>query len=439
MVLNKYRGTVNKILIPIARVFSGLHPNTISAVSLLFALLAGIAFMYGDQSRIEDDLKPGHYFYIMLAIASICVFLNGFLDAVDGFVARMTKRTSKRGDLFDHAVDRYADIFILGGIMLSPYCDTVLGALALVAVLMTSYMGTQAQALGCGRNYSGLLGRADRLVILIFAPIFQMVLSYYDSSGRLPIPGMFEFTILEWTMIWFFIAGNVTAIHRGILSWRELRTMEEPQKTLDQYFDMIGPTKVEANPTRSIHPTQTRFEAKPRKTPYKPPVSPKPPRGTRVKLDIDWDDTESKPKSRSTTKLKPSPAPRPQRRIRSPVRTNQKPKDESKRDSKPIERTKPKLKQQPKPEPKPEPKEKPKHKPRTKLKLKQKPKQSSAKEPPPQVKPKPRPRPHQRKLKSPNKPSKTPTKPRTKTHIKTKTKGKTKLTPKTKLRPTKRK
>jgi len=60
MVLNKYRGSVNKILIPIARLFSGLHPNTISAVSLLFALLAGIAFMFGDKSAIEDELKPGH-------------------------------------------------------------------------------------------------------------------------------------------------------------------------------------------------------------------------------------------------------------------------------------------------------------------------------------------------------------------------------------------
>jgi hypothetical protein len=41
MVLNKYRGNVQSILTPIANLFSGLHPNTISAVSLLFAFLAG--------------------------------------------------------------------------------------------------------------------------------------------------------------------------------------------------------------------------------------------------------------------------------------------------------------------------------------------------------------------------------------------------------------
>ncbi|MCK5559251.1 MAG: CDP-alcohol phosphatidyltransferase family protein, partial [Thermoplasmata archaeon] len=143
MVLNKYRGFSERILTPVAKVLSGLHPNTISVVSLIFAFLAGFAFVFADKSSYEDIFKPGHRIFIMLAIASVCIFLNGFLDAIDGRVARLTNRLSKRGDLFDHALDRYADILILGGIMLSPYCDTVLGALAIIAVLMTSYMGTQ--------------------------------------------------------------------------------------------------------------------------------------------------------------------------------------------------------------------------------------------------------------------------------------------------------
>jgi archaetidylinositol phosphate synthase len=180
----------------------------------------------------------------MLALASVCVFLNGFLDAVDGHVARITKRHSKRGDLFDHAIDRYSDIFIIGGIMLSPYCNTVLGALALIAVLMTSYMGTQAQALGCGRNYSGLLGRADRLVILIFVPLVQMGVNYYIPTGKLPLPGLLELTILEFTMIWFIVAGNITAVHRGILSWRELRDQEKPQKKLEHFYTPSEPQRM---------------------------------------------------------------------------------------------------------------------------------------------------------------------------------------------------
>jgi archaetidylinositol phosphate synthase len=226
MVLNKYRSGADRFLIPVAKAFYGLSPNTLSAASVLFALLAGIAFVFSDATIIEDRFNPDHYIYIMFLIASVCIFLNGFLDAVDGKVARLTKKTSKRGDFLDHALDRYADVLILGGIMLSPYCDPVIGAVAIIAVLLTSYMGTQAQALGCGRNYSGLLGRADRLVILIFAPGVQMGVLYYTSTGRIPIQYIENFTILEYVMLWFFIAGNFTAIHRGIQSWRELREQE---------------------------------------------------------------------------------------------------------------------------------------------------------------------------------------------------------------------
>ena len=39
-------------------------------------------------------------------------------------------------------------------------------------------MGTQAQAVGAGREYAGLLGRADRLVVLAIVPVIQ----YFDEG-----------------------------------------------------------------------------------------------------------------------------------------------------------------------------------------------------------------------------------------------------------------
>ncbi len=242
MVLNKYRSKADKLLIPFVKAFSGLSPNTLSAASVIFALLAGIALVFANESIVEDIFNPGHYIYIMFIIASICIFLNGFLDAVDGKVARITKRISKRGDFLDHALDRYADILILGGIMLSPYCNVLIGALAIIAVMLTSYMGTQAQALGCGRNYSGLLGRADRLVILIFAPLVQMWVLYYFPTGKIPINYINSFTILEYVMLWFFVAGNITALHRGVQSWHELKDQEIPshKKRVLEFYDKLS-------------------------------------------------------------------------------------------------------------------------------------------------------------------------------------------------------
>ncbi len=230
MVLNKYRSFADKILDPVARAFSGLSPDTLSAVSLVFAFIACIAFIFAHEVNYESMFSPGYYVYYMFAIASVCIFLNGFLDAIDGKVARLTNTISKRGDFLDHVFDRYSDILILGGIMISAYCDVLIGALAIIAVLMTSYMGTQAQALGCGRNYGGILGRADRLVILMIAPLAQMLVLYYFPSGRLPFIYINNFTLIEWVMIWFIIAGNLTAVHRGIRSWNELRGQEPTKK-----------------------------------------------------------------------------------------------------------------------------------------------------------------------------------------------------------------
>ena len=227
MVIDKYRSEGNKYLVPVAKKFVHINPNTITAISLVFAFLAGLFFYFSEDFPVRgliDETKRSH---ILLPLASLFVLLNAGFDAVDGEVARMANKASKRGDFLDHAADRYADLFILGGIMLSGFCDTLIGALAIFAVLLTSYMGTQAQALGCGRDYSGILGRADRLILLLFAPIVQYLILIKYPSGDLP---WLSFTFLEVIMIWFFIAGNVTALHRARSIWQELKFKEKADK-----------------------------------------------------------------------------------------------------------------------------------------------------------------------------------------------------------------
>ena len=143
------------------------------------------------------------------------VFLNGFFDAIDGKVAKLTNKTSKRGDFLDHAIDRYADVFIVGGLALSAWCTyPMIGLLAVVGMLLTSYMGTQAQAIGYKRDYSGLLGRADRLVLMMVAPIVQHIFLIYNI--QLPY-----LNLLSWVLVYFAVMGNLTAIQRfySTLKW----------------------------------------------------------------------------------------------------------------------------------------------------------------------------------------------------------------------------
>ena len=208
MVLDNQRKNVDPILNSIAKRFIKINPNVLSWFSVLFAFIAGIFFYFSSPNKELIN----YYLYG----AAIFIFLNGLFDAIDGKVAKITKKASKRGDFLDHALDRFADVFIVGGLALSPWCRyPSIGLLALVGMLLTSYMGTQAQAVGHKREYSGLLGRADRLVLLMVAPIVQHILLYY-SGFNLPL----DLYLLEWILIYFAVIGNITALQRFLSTLR---------------------------------------------------------------------------------------------------------------------------------------------------------------------------------------------------------------------------
>ncbi len=201
MVLDSQRDNVDPLLTKFAKRFKNINPNVLTWVSLVFAVIAGLFFYFSKPST-----EPVNFY---LYFAALFVFLNGFFDALDGKVAKLTGKASARGDFLDHALDRYADVFMVGGLALSGWCDIRIGFIAIVGMLLTSYMGTQSQAVGCKRNYSGLLGRADRLVLLMFAPIIQhILLNFYG------IDLIYGFTLLECVLIYFAVVGNLTAIQR---------------------------------------------------------------------------------------------------------------------------------------------------------------------------------------------------------------------------------
>ncbi|MEC8446208.1 MAG: CDP-alcohol phosphatidyltransferase family protein [Candidatus Thermoplasmatota archaeon] len=200
MVADDYRDLGTKILMPLAKI-SPLGPMGISLLSLITALTAGYSFYVGDL----DSNK------IYLLLGSLMVFLTAVFDALDGIVARERNLSSRRGDLVDHTLDRVADIIIVGGIALGPLVDITVGFISIIGILMLSYMGTQAQAVGAGREYAGLLGRADRLVVLAIVPVIQ----YFDEGyGNLNYMTLMCYV--------FAIVCILSAIYRFQRIWKEL-------------------------------------------------------------------------------------------------------------------------------------------------------------------------------------------------------------------------
>ncbi|MDY6765202.1 MAG: CDP-alcohol phosphatidyltransferase family protein [Halobacteria archaeon] len=177
-----------------------LTPNQISVISLSLAVVSAVGFYLGQP--------------ITYVLGSLLVALNGLLDVLDGELAREMGIESKRGDFLDHVFDRYADMIILVGII-AGIDRWFLGFLAFSGVILTSYMGTQAQAVGGGREYGGLIGRADRLVIIFVAGILQAVIP------ELPV---YTLTVqpLEAVLVLFALVGHFTAVQRFVLTWRDL-------------------------------------------------------------------------------------------------------------------------------------------------------------------------------------------------------------------------
>ena len=200
MVADDYRDLGTKILMPLAKI-SPLGPMGISLLSLITALTAGYSFYVADL----DSNK------IYLLLGSLMVFLTAVFDALDGIVARERNLSSKRGDLVDHTLDRVADIIIVGGIALGPLVDITVGFSSIIGILMLSYMGPQAQAVGAGRENAGLLARADRLDELAIVPEIQ----YFDEGyGNLNYMTLMCYV--------FAIVCILSAMYRFQRIWKEL-------------------------------------------------------------------------------------------------------------------------------------------------------------------------------------------------------------------------
>lgn len=198
MTADSLRPLLVSLVDPFVRMFYlfKVSPNTLTLISLLFAALAGLSFYMSGDDRL------------ILGIALVFVLLNAFMDGVDGALARKSGTSSKYGDFLDHVVDRYADVFIICGIFFGGYLPVTIGVMVIVGVLLASYLGTQGQAVGVGRVYGGIMGRADRMIVILLATSLNLL-----YPGEIGIQG-FGFTVLGWALIIIGVTSHITALQR---------------------------------------------------------------------------------------------------------------------------------------------------------------------------------------------------------------------------------
>ena len=168
----------------------GIHPDAISYLSIVAALIAAICFW---KSGVASWL---------LIIAPLFCYLRLWFNMLDGLVAFAAGKASRRGEILNDLPDRISDIVIFVGVAHSGLMDPLIGYWAAIFALLTSYVGLFGQALGVQRQFGGIMSKPLRMVVLNVGAWFTFFL-----PPQLPA----TFTVLDWTCL-VVVAGGVETI-----------------------------------------------------------------------------------------------------------------------------------------------------------------------------------------------------------------------------------
>lgn len=200
----------------------GLSPNQWTIISLVIAALAFIFIVYSQ-----------------FVLGAILIAVSGFIDLIDGAVARHTKTVSKEGAYIDTVVDRYSELlYILPLAFLVTIPSVFISfrvwlVLYIFGAMMTTYVKAAAKEkeLGVGEIRGGVVERAERVTIYVVGLLL----------------GAINLIYLAYVVALLAILVNISALQRI-------------KKTLDSMNNPIS--KVEIKPKEEEVVAAVKFEKK---------------------------------------------------------------------------------------------------------------------------------------------------------------------------------
>ncbi|MBW7996330.1 MAG: NTP transferase domain-containing protein [Candidatus Glassbacteria bacterium] len=147
-----------------------ITPNQISMFSFLCSVLAAGLFALGG--------------YPTLLLGAFLAQFASIIDGCDGEVARLKFQNSRYGGWFDAILDRYADAFLLFGLIWHAYASKMdnlilfVGFLAIIGSFMVSYTADKYDSLMRDRISQGKrfrLGRDTRIFAIFLGAIINQV------------------------------------------------------------------------------------------------------------------------------------------------------------------------------------------------------------------------------------------------------------------------
>ena len=162
--LNNLRETLRPTLEKIGKGFAstGLSANFWTFVGLGFALVSAVVYGLG----AEFGLIIGMGIEFGLIIGGILILVSGFFDMVDGQVARVTGKTSKKGEYLDSMFDKISEVAIFLGILVGGHAEPYLVLLAITLSLLVSYARAKSDIINIKLQGIGIGERAERLLVI---------------------------------------------------------------------------------------------------------------------------------------------------------------------------------------------------------------------------------------------------------------------------------
>jgi len=198
----------------------GLSPNHVTLMSLVFAVLAGIAFWFGNYGT---GLMMG--------------WIMTFLDTVDGKLARVTVTSSRLGDVLDHGLDIIHPPFwyMAWGIGLSTVSISAPGVEVLIWLMFIGYIGGRI----CEGVFQFFVGSFDIFIWRKFDS-FNRLITARRNPNLILLTGSWminqpELGFLS-VVVWHLISTVILAI-RVVLGWRE----RQHHGSLKSWFEEIVP------------------------------------------------------------------------------------------------------------------------------------------------------------------------------------------------------
>ncbi len=173
----------------------GMTPNAVTLLGFLASSAAAACYLSWWLNRL------------MLPAAAALILLSGFLDALDGVLARTRGVASAFGGFLDSVTDRYSDVVVLAAVTVAGLCAPVWGLAAVVGSLMVSYARARAEAAGVEMASVGLAERAERMLLLAVATFM----------------GYFRLEALSWGVALLALLSHLTVLQRALYFFREIR------------------------------------------------------------------------------------------------------------------------------------------------------------------------------------------------------------------------